>query len=180
MSDLDITLIPGIMRKNKWINGAKLMEKWFSAPPNSNPGMGLPSTDIIKMNWVLTYPRAKSVFDTLKKEQAWVNPAAKGEIIKMLRRKNLLVGKRKEFGTPKFHLPVIDKDAIQFRVVGGSWDMAFGDIDDLRAALARFVFKIIVIGEVEPILNEKKGLTGKYKAYHKRNWCLCKGFLRFQ
>ena len=40
--------------------------------------------------------------------------------------------------------------------------MMTGDMDDLRAALANFVFKVIVVGSVEPILTDKKKLTGKY------------------
>jgi len=75
--ELNITKIPGVMRTHKWVNGAKLMKKWFEGSPNNKPRMGLPSTDIIKMNWVLTYPRAKNVYDTLIKEKAWVNAAAK-------------------------------------------------------------------------------------------------------
>jgi len=84
----------------------------------------------------------------------------------MLKGKNLLTGSRKTFGIPKMHLPIADNDAIQFRVVGGAWDMAFGDMDDLRAALANFVFKVIIIGTAEPIIEEKekqKKLTGRYK-----------------
>jgi len=162
MSDLDITKIPGIMRHHKWRNGAKLMEKWFKAPSNNNPVKGLPSTDIIQMDWVLQYTRAKQVYDRLIKEKIWVNDAAKKEIIRMLNNKNLLVNTAKKFGTPKFNLPIVDKDSIQYRTVGNSWDMAFGKIDDLRAALANFIFKIIVIGEVRPIFSEKKLPTGEY------------------
>ena len=163
MSELDITQIPTIMRHHNWINGAKLMEKWFKAPSNSNPKAGLPSTDIIKMDWVLKYPRARQVYDTMLREKVWMNSAAKNEIISMLRKKQLLVGTRKAVGTPKHTLPIVDKDAIQFRTVGGGWDMAFGEIDDLRAALANFVFKVIIIGEVEPVLNAKKLPSGKYQ-----------------
>lgn len=163
MADLDITKIPGIMHHHKWGNGAKLMEKWFNSPSNTRPAAGTPSTNIIKMDWVLKYPRAKQVYDTMIKEKAWVNEAAKKEIIRMLKHKNLLGGVSKKFGTPKFSLPIVDKDSIQFRKVGGSWDMALGDMDDLRAALANFVFKVIVIGKVEPLLNQKKLPTGEYK-----------------
>ena len=80
----------------------------------------------------------------------------------MIKRKNLLGNAKLSFGLPKAMLPIADSDAIQYRVVGGNWDMATGDLDDLRAALANFVFKVLVIGEVMPILDNKKIPTGEY------------------
>lgn len=163
MSKLDIVLIPKIMRKNNWINGAKLMEKWFNDPSNSQPTLGIPSTDIIKMDWILSYPRAKTVYDTLVREKVWENAAAQREIVGMLKRRNLLSTTSQQFGFNKFNIPLIDKDAIQFRVVGGYWDMAFGDMDDLRAALARFIFKVIIKGEVSPVPNTSSNSIISYK-----------------
>lgn len=163
MSDFDITQIPTVMRAKKWLKGAKLMEKWFAACPNAHPASGIPSTDIITMNWVLTYNRAKIIYDELVKEKVWLNDAAKEEIIVLLKRKLLLKNKKSRFGYPKMPVSVADRDYIQFRKVGGDFDMAFGVMDDLRAALANFVFRMIMSGIVEPLLNEKKLPTGEYK-----------------
>jgi len=163
MSDLDITKIPEIMRANNWENGAKLMEKWFSSTEKTLPSSKAPpSKNIIKMRWVLSYSRAKKVYTKLIREKAWINTAAKKEIIKLLRRKGLLGNKKKNIGFPILPLPAIDSYSIQYRMVGGTWDMMTGDMDDLRAALANFVFKIIIIGNVDPILTDKKKLTGEY------------------
>ena len=162
MADLDITKIPAIMRANNWANGAKLMEKWFHSHANNHPPSGIPSTSIIRLSWVLGYKRAKTVYDEMIKDKVWINAAAQKEIIKLLKRKQLLTGTKKRIGFPKMQLPHADKDSVQYRVVGGNWDMAFGDMDDLRAALANFVFKAIIVGQVEPILNDKKLPTGSY------------------
>jgi len=163
MSDLDITKIPGIMRANNWNNGAMLMERWFSLPEKILPhSKASPSKNIIKMRWVLSYFRAKKVYAKLIQERAWMNDAAKNQIISFLKRKGLLNNKKNNIGFPKLPLPVIDPSSIQFRVVGGTWDMMTGDMDDLRAALANFVFKVIIIGSVEPILTDKKRPTGEY------------------
>ena len=60
-----ITNIPKIMRARGWLDGAQLMEKWFAGPP-TKPAFTTPDTTTIKMNsWVLTFSRAKSVFDGL-------------------------------------------------------------------------------------------------------------------
>ena len=95
MSDLDITKLPGVMRANNWSNGAKLMERWFSLPERILPhSKASPSKDIIKMRWVLSYFRAKKVYAKLVQEKAWMNDAAKNEIISLLKRKGLLNNKK--------------------------------------------------------------------------------------
>jgi hypothetical protein len=160
---VDLERIPLIMRQNGWENGAALMDYWFNSPTNDDPKNGIPCTNIIKMNWVLTFPRAQAVYREMLRSEVWANQAAQREIISMLGRKSLLGNEKRTFGYPKLVLPLVDRDAVQYRAVGDSWmDMAFGGIDDLRAALGRFIFKIIVLGEVEPIkLNSM--LTGTYK-----------------
>jgi len=79
------------MRKHGWGNGAKLMETWFSGPSAIAPAYGWPDTATIRMDsWVLTFPRARSVYDRLMRERIWANPDAQREIAAMLSRKGLL------------------------------------------------------------------------------------------
>lgn len=78
------------MRANNWQNGAKLMEKWFASSANNIPRIGKASTDIITMNWVLSYYRAKRVYSQLVKEKVWMNEAAKKEIVLNLKKRHLL------------------------------------------------------------------------------------------
>ena len=163
MADLDIEKIPLIMRKNNWVNGANLMERWFSLPANSSPLQGSPSTDIVTMKWVKSFTRSKTVYNKLISEKVWLNDAAKQEIKKLLLKKGLLSNVKMKFGYPKNSPHISDRNSIQYRKVGGYWDMATGDMDDLRASLGNFVFKIIVLGEVTPILKSNKTPTGEYQ-----------------
>lgn len=73
-----ITKIPGIMRANKWFNGAALMDEWFAGPSAERPTYTTPDTSTIKMDtWVLIFPRAKTVFDTMVRDKVWMSAAAK-------------------------------------------------------------------------------------------------------
>lgn len=147
------------MRANNWVRGAKLMDKWFSGSANNVPASGLPSTDIISMDWVLNFSRARQTYDTLIAERIWLNDAARREIIKLLARKNAL-GK----GIQRFHLPgmpqAMDADSIQFRIVGGNMDMLVGPMDDLRASLGNFTFRLVVGGTTEEEMAEKEVKSG--------------------
>ncbi|MDA8457156.1 DUF6402 family protein [Acidovorax sp. GBBC 3334] len=159
MSDLDITKIPGVMRSNNWQKGARLMDKWFSDPANTVPANGITSTDIITMDWVLGFSRARQVYDTLIAERIWLNDAARKEIVKLLARKNALGNGQQRFRLPRM-LQAMENEAIQFRVIGGNMDMLIGPMDDLRAALGNFTFRVVVGGFVEAEMTEKKVASG--------------------
>lgn len=151
-----ITNIPKIMRSNSWLNGARLMEIWFSRAAAIAPGYGPPDTTTIKMDsWVLTFSAAKDVYDKMIKEKIWQNQAAQTEIVKMLRRKGLLLANQcfyLPFGNLSLPVEIQDADYINQRIVKMT-----STLDDLSAALANFVFNVVVSGHVS---NEKSG----YKA----------------
>ena len=130
----DVTAIPGIMTANGWNNGAALQKRWFS-----NPAIGsqLPDTTTIKMSWVLGYARAKKIYDEIINQKLYVNAAAKAQILKTHGNKDGAFG---DFTLP---VPVLDKESIQFRVVGFGLTDA---IDDLSAALGNFTFRVVVKG----------------------------------
>ena len=89
---IEVTSIPGIMSRKSWLNGARLMEIWLSRPSATAPVYSAPVTDTIKMaSWVLTFGRAKAVYDQLMRERVWANAPARAEIVKILRAKGLLV-----------------------------------------------------------------------------------------
>ena len=72
-----LTNIPAIMRSKKWGNGAQLMESWFARQVHVAPAYDLPDTTTISMDqWVLTFPRAKKVYDQIISERIWQNEAA--------------------------------------------------------------------------------------------------------
>jgi Family of unknown function (DUF6402) len=159
MTTLDITKIPAVMRFNKWECGARLMEKWFGDPANTVPANGIASTDIITMDWVLGFSRAREVYDKLIAERIWLNDAARREIVKLLARKNALGNSKQRFLLPRMR-QAMESEAIQFRVVGGNVDMLIGPMDDLRAALANFTFRVVVAGSVEPEMVDQKVASG--------------------
>ena len=49
------------MRARSWLNGARLLDVWFSLPSAIVPSYGSPDTTTIRMGtWALTFPRAGS------------------------------------------------------------------------------------------------------------------------
>lgn len=150
-----ITNIPTIMRHNKWANGARLMEIWFSNPAAIAPNYGPPETQTIRMMaWALTFPRARQVFDELIRNKIWCNSAAQKEIAFMLRRKGLLnsTPSRKTFGRILMPAQILDADYVNQRVVS----FGVSDLDDMSAALGNFVFRVVVAGEVTPIAKSSR------------------------
>jgi hypothetical protein len=143
----DVTQIAAIMRANKWDKGAALMDSWFARKVAIKPKYGLPDTTTITMNWVLGFTRARAIYDTLMKEHIWRNAAAQREIASMLRANKLVTPNasfRRSFG--KLELPAPQQDAVY--VNQRAMTEMSSDSDDLNAALARFVFNVVVAGEV--------------------------------
>ena len=145
-----ITSIPKIMRHRGWGNGARLMEIWFSRASVTAPAYGSPETQTIRMSsWVLTFHRARAVYDQIMRERIWANPAARREVAAMLRKKGLLSSapQSRPFGNLTAPVPLLDTDYVNQRVVGFS----LSDLDDMAAALGNFAFRIVVAGGVMPI-----------------------------
>jgi len=167
----DIRKIPGIMSANGWHIGAQLMYGWFGRPANDDPLKGITDTMTIKMDtWVLTFERAKSVYDQIFADKIYANPAAQREIAKMLKRKGLLDAIKKarilkdkakkdktledkdladavksNFGDFSRPVPEIDADYINERAVGSIWD----PLDDMYAALGKFNLRVAVKGFIK-------------------------------
>lgn len=143
----NIENIPAIMRHHKWAVGAALMDSWFSRPVNVAPKYGPPNTTTVTMNWVLSFLRARRIYDKLMADRIWANSAAQAEIVKMLRRNRLILQNMcytKSFGRLSDPVPRQDPDYINQRALGMSTDL-----DDLNAALANFVFNVVVAGTVQ-------------------------------
>lgn len=145
LMSLTITNIPAIMRSKKWLNGAALLDSWFSRYVTVAPKYGLPDTTTIRMDsWVLTFLRAKKIYEKLMKERIWASTPAQGEITKMLRRKGLLKPACRSFGDLGLPIQLQHDDYINFRVV----DFDLSDLDDMTAALGKFAFRVLVAGFV--------------------------------
>jgi hypothetical protein len=161
--------IPPILRKQGWVVGAALMEKWFREARNGDAEKGNHDVNTVKMKWVLSFPRAKAVYDKAIQERVWVkNAKAQEEIVKLIKNSKCLppavVGNRLDFGNAGEGTKFITGDAmgkfnktqIQFRKVSQN---PLGTLDDMFAALANFNFNFVVEGSVECI----SATPAKYK-----------------
>jgi len=60
----DLQNIPQVMRRRGWLNGARLLEVWFSRPQAAAPAYGPPDISTIRMDgWALTFQRARTVYE---------------------------------------------------------------------------------------------------------------------
>jgi hypothetical protein len=137
------------MRGKSWLNGARLLDIWFSRQPATSPAYGPPDTTTIRMQtFVLTFARAREVYDQLVREKIWSNQAGKAAVARMLRAKGLLTmaPRRVSFGRLADPVPQQDPDYINQRPAGG-----YGTFDDLTAALGRFNLRVVVAGTVGPV-----------------------------
>lgn len=143
----DIRDIPAIMTANGWTQGAALMNSWFKRPAHQLPKYDTPDTSTITMSWVLGFKRAKSVYDELVSERIWQNGPARQQFAKICKAKGLIkdgVKTSASFGDFKRAVPDMDAESVNFRTTGTS----VFQIDDMDAALGRFVFKVLVKGSV--------------------------------
>jgi Family of unknown function (DUF6402) len=147
-----IDSIPKIMGKRGWRNGQRLMETWFARPRAVLPDYSPAVTDVVTMDWVLGFERAKRVYDKLVADRIWINKPAQKQIAEMLGRKGLLPKVDRFPGTRTFGnlaqpVPVLDAEYVNYRAVSyGDWPQ----LDDLTAALGDFTFRVAVSGTVAP------------------------------
>jgi hypothetical protein len=148
--------IPRIMRdpKNNMLNGAKLLDDWFSRPSTIRPSYSAPETTTIRMDrFVLTFSRAKAKYDELMTGRIWANPAARAQTRTVLSRNGLLRAAPATFGDFSRPVTSLDADSVNFL----RYDEGFQPLDDLFAALAKFTFKVVLAGSVTPLVLPAKG-----------------------
>lgn len=142
-----VEVIPDIMTANGWPHGALVLEEWFNNPS----GGGAPDTSSITMDWILTFPEARAVYDSIFNEQVYANPAAQREICNLITRLGVPRG-----GSFDFSLPITTLDppapgtpnySVNFRAVNAVGITT--PLTDLSAALGNFIFKVLVAGNVD-------------------------------
>lgn len=147
------------MRAKKWSVGAALMDRWFTASPNSQPESATPDTSTVRMDtWVLTFGRAREVYETMCREKVWMNAPAQQSLKLVLRRKRLLGPTVSPFGSLNLPGPMVHADQINFRVVGAGMHVYIDPLDDMYAALGRFAIYCVAQGRVVP-LPDKNGIV---------------------
>jgi uncharacterized protein DUF6402 len=132
-----LTNISKIMRAKGWLNGARLMDKWFAGPPVHKPVYTTPDLSTIKMDaWALTFPRAKAVFDTMVREKVWSDDKAKREVWPTrLRSLGILNQNGACFDLSLKTVPEQHVLHVNFRQVGSGYGTT---LDDMVAALGNF------------------------------------------
>lgn len=128
-----VRAIPGIMIANGMTTAPTLMNRWFAAPA----GRQTPNTTVVKMDWVLSFDRARKVYEKIITDKVLLTPAA----VAVIRKKyGKTVG---AFGD--FTLPVMDlhMEQVQFQQFSAS---ETDDLDDLFCALGNFSFFVAIKG----------------------------------
>lgn len=146
---IEVEQIADLMHQRGWLNGEVLLRKWMAASANPNPAIGMPDTTTIRMDsWVLTFGRAKEVFDKIFADKAFANEAAQKQIIALLQKYGKFGDYRKYNDFDFVNIAPIDVDKgnlyINERYVGSQYDTA----DDMVAALARFRLRMSIKGAV--------------------------------
>lgn len=155
LQGFNLQRIPEVMDRKGWVIGAKLMREWFAGPSNNKPEKGRPNTKLVTMDWVLSYFRARQALYQMVLDKVWKNDAACGQILQLLDRNGLLVKRNAAFDYIRIPQPKWDAHSINYRRVGSLKD----PIDDLFAALGKFLIKVLVRGEVETGINSGFKLT---------------------
>ena len=163
----DITWIPRIMRSKGWNEGATLMEEWFRRSGRERPAtieatpndFGPPVIGVIKMDWVLKFPRAKSLYDQLMNGM-WKTREAKLLIGSRLKKAGIVTRlkanqeQRIDFGDlTSANVLKIEEMYIQSLPLNEGWlnkriNYLFDNLDGLTAALAEFNMRMAIKGEV--------------------------------
>jgi hypothetical protein len=126
-----ITAVPKIMRARGWMQGAALLQEWFAGPSIAKPNYTRPDLTTIKMDWILSFPRAKSVYDQMVSGRVWANDAAKPIVARRLREKNL--------SDVSFDFSNVSQVSFHdIHVNTRSVDGEYGGFDGLTAALGNF------------------------------------------
>lgn len=154
---MDITKIPGIMRKKQWNEGARIMEAWFARASAVKPAYSSPP-HLVTMEWALKFSAAKDAYNAVFNDRIWANEAARQEVRRWLQRQNLLNTSKNNFGDLSKTGEQLENDYVNYKAVKGYlyyyYDYYYySGMNDLTATLGRFVFRVAIAGTVEPVAN---------------------------
>lgn len=160
-----VRYVPGVMRALGWNVGAALQDEWFSRPSSATPSSNTPDLSIVKIDWVLGFNRAKTVYDVMINNKVWVSAKGKIALIKEIKRMHsdgkinypTTQGSSTSFGVfdrsiityRGAKIPTFDKYHYQESPANiDVWGTTDDDLDDLYAALANFVFRMAAGGSI--------------------------------
>lgn len=134
-----IDVVVSDMESEGWTRGAKLLEIWSSRPPAVAPRYSAAVTDVVTMDWVLGFSRAKEIFDKLVEERIWTNDASRERLAKMVKSK----AAGASLGDLSLPATQVDPSWINSRSCTSGLN-----VDALTAALGAFVLQVAVAGTV--------------------------------
>lgn len=129
------------MNALRWTEAAELLKTWSERPPTIKPKFTAPVTDVVKMDWVLTFQRAKTVYDKILSDRIWTNDASRKRIAEMLKKKSRGTGQ--SFGDLSRAVTAVDEEWINSRPVSGGFSF-----DALAGALGSFHLQVAISGTV--------------------------------
>jgi hypothetical protein len=137
-----VAIVLDDMTAKGWKEAVALLETWSKRPVAEKPKYTAPVTSVVKMDWVLGFSRAKSVYDAILKDRIWTNDASQKRIAAFLKATPRTSGQA--FGDLSRAVEKVDDEWINSRpVVGGLLDY-----DGLAGALGSFHLQVAVAGKL--------------------------------
>ena len=138
---VSVIQIPAIMRANGMMVSAQLMERWLTTSGSSAMGEDV---SIVKMDWALTFARAKTAYDEIFTSQLYATDKCKDILRSKIRATNPSGNIR--FCDLSRDVRSIYKDQVTCKIVGSSYS---DPVDDMLGALGRFSFQVAVSADVK-------------------------------
>jgi Family of unknown function (DUF6402) len=139
---LMLDTIPDEEEEMGWYQAAERLKTWFKRRPAIAPAYSAPVTNVIKMDWVLQFSRAKSVYDQIIKERIWTNPKSQERMAAILKQKPRVAGQ--VWGDLSKFVTDVDDEWINARPVSSGL-LSF---DPLTGALGAFELKLAIAGKL--------------------------------
>lgn len=133
--------IPDEMDWMGWKQAAELLETWFERPPAIAPNYSAPVTNIVTMDWVLQFARAKLVYDQIIKERTWTNAKSQKRMGEILKQKPRVVGQM--WGDLSKPVTDVDEEWINARPVESG-----SNFDAMTGALGAFELQVAIAGKL--------------------------------
>jgi len=139
--DSILTEIPDEMEWMGWKQAAQLLETWFERTPAITPNYSAAVTNIIKMDWVLQFGRAKVAYDQIFKERIWTNDASRRRMAAILKQKPRVAGQL--WGDLSKPVTTVDEEWINARPVSNGLNF-----DAMSGALGAFELQVAFAGSL--------------------------------
>jgi hypothetical protein len=140
VSDL-VDIVLADMEFDGWKQAVTLLQTWAQRPPSIRPKYSAAVTNVVTMDWILGFPRARTVYDQILKDKIWTNDKSKERIATFLKTKPRAPGQ--PFGDLSLPVERVDDEWINSRpVVGGL------SYDALAGAIGSFQLQVAIVGKV--------------------------------